>query len=69
MQPYSSDPQNDPLPAPPDSVPDRATGPAPASAFSSPPLDIDLDRVVWDPEYRDEVRAALRDTDGGADSI
>ncbi len=25
-----------------------------------PEIEIDLERVVWDPEYRDEVRALLR---------
>lgn len=26
----------------------------------APARELDLDRVVWDPEYRDEVRAFLR---------
>ena len=28
--------------------------------------EIDLDRVVWDPEYRNEVRELLRQADGRA---
>jgi len=32
--------------------------PAPAQTEA----DVDLDRVVWDPEYREEIRGVLRAT-------
>lgn len=31
-----------------------------------PPYEIDLDRLVWDPEYRDEIRSALQQPDHAA---
>lgn len=32
----------------------------PAFEMSTGQPDLDLDRVVWDPEYRDEVRELLK---------
>ncbi len=31
-------------------------GPAVTSGHSGPPAELDLDRLVWDPEYREAMR-------------
>ena len=46
-------------------LPSRQPGPAPgagpgAGPESGPELKIDLDRLVWDPEYRDQIRRRLK---------
>ena len=44
-------------PAPPSRQPGPAQGPAPEP---EPELKIDLERLVWDPEYREQMRRRLK---------
>lgn len=41
-------------------APSEAADRAPAEPVAEWPQDLDLERLVWDPEYREEMRARLR---------
>jgi hypothetical protein len=38
----------------------RPAAPRPAASWEARQPDLDLERLVWDPEYREAVRARLR---------
>ncbi len=44
---------------PPARLPCRGGGPGKKRLAPAPEPNIDLDRLVWDPEYRDEIRRRL----------
>ena len=48
---------------------DRSSDSVPLAALLSgmvPPYEVDLDRLVWDPEYREEIRHKIKSTDAAA---
>lgn len=47
------------VPAPTEAT-DRGPAEPPAEPLAEWPQDLDLERLVWDPEYREEMRARLR---------
>ncbi|MEX0697050.1 MAG: hypothetical protein WD014_05300 [Dongiaceae bacterium] len=44
------------------------SGPGEGRRSAAPPPKIDRDRLVWDPEYRAEIRNRLKGGDGAARS-